>query len=61
MLKYKRILFKVSGESLMGEKLFGHDMTAIQKTCEETTKSASAKPFRRKITLPMFRYLNSAV
>lgn len=38
MLKYKRILFKVSGESLMGEKLFGHDMTAIQKTCEEIVK-----------------------
>lgn len=35
MLKYKRVLFKVSGESLMGEKPFGHDMTAIQKTCEE--------------------------
>lgn len=38
MLKYKRILFKVSGESLMGNKAFGHDMTAIQKTCEEIAK-----------------------
>lgn len=38
MLKYKRVLFKVSGESLMGEKPFGHDMTAIQKTCEEIVK-----------------------
>ena len=38
MLKYKRILFKVSGESLMGEKPFGHDMEAIQKTCEEIVK-----------------------
>lgn len=38
MLKYKRILFKVSGESLMGDKPFGHDMEAIQKTCEEIVK-----------------------
>lgn len=38
MLKYKRILFKVSGESLMGDKPFGHDMNAIQKTCEEIAK-----------------------
>lgn len=35
MLKYKRVLFKVSGESLMGDKPFGHDMNAIKKTCEE--------------------------
>jgi uridylate kinase len=35
MLKYKRILFKVSGESLMGGKGFGHDMNALQKTCKE--------------------------
>lgn len=38
MLKYKRVLFKVSGESLMGDKPFGHDMVAIQKTCEEILK-----------------------
>ncbi len=35
MLKYKRVLFKVSGESLMGEKSFGHDTEAIKKTCQE--------------------------
>jgi uridylate kinase len=35
VLKYKRILFKVSGESLMGGKGFGHDMNALQKTCKE--------------------------
>ncbi|GMO62517.1 MAG: UMP kinase [Rickettsiales bacterium] len=35
MLKYKRILFKVSGESLMGGNAFGHDMEALQKTCKE--------------------------
>lgn len=38
MLKFKRILFKVSGESLMGDKPFGHDMESIQKTCEEIVK-----------------------
>ncbi|MDR3290487.1 MAG: UMP kinase [Rickettsiales bacterium] len=37
MLKYKRILFKVSGESLMGGNAFGHDMAALQKTCKEIT------------------------
>jgi uridylate kinase len=38
MLKYKRILFKVSGESLMGRKGFGHEMEALQKTCKEIVK-----------------------
>jgi len=38
MLKYKRILFKVSGESLMGGKAFGHDMDALKKTSEEIVK-----------------------
>jgi uridylate kinase len=38
MLKYKRILFKVSGESLMGGKGFGHDMQALQTTCKEIVK-----------------------
>lgn len=38
MSKFKRILFKVSGESLMGDKAFGHDMIAIQKTCEDIVK-----------------------
>ncbi len=32
-LKFKRILFKVSGEAMMGDKQFGHDITAIQKVC----------------------------
>jgi uridylate kinase len=35
MLKYKRILFKVSGESLMGGQSFGHDMNALTKTSQE--------------------------
>lgn len=38
MLKYKRVLFKVSGESLMGDKPFGHDLDAVKKTCEEIVK-----------------------
>lgn len=32
-LKFKRILFKVSGEAMMGDKAFGHDVTAITKIC----------------------------
>jgi uridylate kinase len=34
-LKFKRVLFKVSGEALMGDKSFGHDVAAIQKVCEQ--------------------------
>ena len=34
-LKFKRILFKVSGEALMGDKGFGHDVTAINKICDQ--------------------------
>lgn len=33
--KYKRILFKVSGEAMMGEKSFGHDKKAIQIICDQ--------------------------
>ncbi len=33
--KYKRILFKVSGESLMGDKAFGHDSSAIARVCNQ--------------------------
>jgi uridylate kinase len=33
--KYKRILFKVSGEAMMGEKPFGHDKKAIQAICDQ--------------------------
>lgn len=35
MLKYKRILFKVSGESLMGDQPFGHSTEAINKIADE--------------------------
>ncbi len=28
-IKYSRVLFKISGEALMGSKQFGHDMEAI--------------------------------
>lgn len=34
-LKFKRILFKVSGEAMMGNKEFGHDSDAIQKICDQ--------------------------
>lgn len=34
-LKFKRILFKVSGEAMMGDQQFGHDVKAIQKICQQ--------------------------
>lgn len=34
-LKFKRILFKVSGEAMMGDQPFGHDITAIKKICHQ--------------------------
>jgi uridylate kinase len=34
-LKFKRILFKVSGEAMMGDKAFGHDVDAIEKICNQ--------------------------
>ncbi len=33
--KYKRILFKVSGEAMMGDKGFGHDPIAISRICNQ--------------------------
>lgn len=33
--KYKRILLKLSGEALMGEGQFGHDIPTINRICEE--------------------------
>jgi uridylate kinase len=35
ILKYKRILFKVSGEALMGEKQFGHEYSVILNIAED--------------------------
>jgi len=35
MLKYKRVLLKVSGEALMGDMGYGHDMHTIQRICKE--------------------------
>ena len=32
---YKRILFKVSGEAMMGDKGFGHDQAAISRICNQ--------------------------
>jgi uridylate kinase len=34
-LEYKRILFKVSGESMMGDRDFGHDPSAITRICNQ--------------------------
>jgi uridylate kinase len=34
-LKFKRILFKVSGEAMMGTKEFGHDLEAIAGICDQ--------------------------
>jgi|TARA_Y100000389_G_scaffold205090_1_gene263005 uridylate kinase len=36
--QYKRILFKVSGEAMMGNKAFGHDKEAIEKICDQITE-----------------------
>ena len=34
-LKFKRILFKVSGEAMMGNQEFGHEAQAINKICQQ--------------------------
>ncbi len=34
-LKFKRILFKVSGEALMGDRSFGHDPEALRRICNQ--------------------------
>jgi uridylate kinase len=34
-LKFKRILFKVSGEAMMGDQTFGHDNKAIDRICNQ--------------------------
>ena len=38
-LKFKRILFKVSGEAMMGDQAFGHDAKAIKKICNQVTSA----------------------
>jgi uridylate kinase len=38
-LKFKRFLFKVSGEALMGDKPFGHDPEAVQRICRQIKKA----------------------
>lgn len=39
-LKFKRILFKVSGEAMMGDKAFGHCPDAIGKICNQIIKAS---------------------
>ncbi|NUY39491.1 UMP kinase [Wolbachia endosymbiont of Litomosoides brasiliensis] len=34
-IKYSRILFKISGEALMGSQSFGHDMEVIGQLCKD--------------------------
>ncbi|MCV3769416.1 MAG: UMP kinase [Wolbachia pipientis] len=33
-VKYSRVLFKISGEALMGSRSFGHDMEVIDRLCK---------------------------
>lgn len=35
MLKYKRILLKISGEALMGDQKFGHDLGTLERICSD--------------------------
>ncbi|MBR2141422.1 MAG: UMP kinase [Rickettsiales bacterium] len=37
-MKFQRVLFKISGESMMGDKQFGHDLEAIKKISKEIEK-----------------------
>ncbi|MCE3255588.1 MAG: pyrH [Rickettsiaceae bacterium] len=39
-MNYKRILFKVSGEAMMGDKGFGHDPIAISRICNQIINAA---------------------
>ncbi len=34
-VKYSRVLFKISGEALMGSRPFGHDMEVIDQLCKD--------------------------
>lgn len=36
-MKYSRVLFKISGEALMGSKQFGHDMDTISELSKDVT------------------------
>ncbi|GIV44570.1 MAG: hypothetical protein KatS3mg035_1693 [Bacteroidia bacterium] len=40
MLKYKRILLKLSGESLMGDKQFGIDHNRLSQYAEEIKRNS---------------------
>lgn len=39
MLKYKRVLLKISGEALLGEQQFGIDQNPVRKIAEEIKKA----------------------
>lgn len=40
--KYKRILLKLSGEVLAGERRLGHDFSAMERICEEVAEVSRA-------------------
>ncbi len=40
-LKYKRVLLKISGEALMGDKKFGHEYTEILRIAEDIKEALS--------------------
>ena len=37
-LKYKRVLLKISGEALAGDKHFGFDFDVVSKVCDVIKK-----------------------
>lgn len=37
--KYKRVLLKLSGEALMGDKSYGHDQATIERICNDICKT----------------------
>ena len=51
-LKFKRILFKVSGEALMGNKEFGHDQDAVKSIVLQIKKSKKNPSFQKDVKLP---------
>lgn len=44
-LKYKRVLLKISGEALAGDKHFGFDFDVVSKVCD-VIKSARTWAYR---------------
>jgi len=49
---YKRVLLKISGQSLAGERGFGIDSKTIQTTAREIVELAGVSPRGRSIFSP---------